>query len=85
MSFSTGIFHDTRLSSWSAGLLFFWPETEFIIIIIILIIIIMQILGIININFSMNDKEDFHLLFNGCVRPHSEYRVQVWSINQSIN
>ena len=27
----------------------------------------------------MNDKEDIRLLFNGYVRPHLEYCVQVWS------
>jgi len=39
----------------------------------------MQVLGIIKRNFVMNDEEDFHLLFNGYVRPHLEYCVQVWS------
>ena len=39
----------------------------------------MQVLGIIKRNFSINDKEDFRLLFNGYVRPHLEYCVQVWS------
>jgi len=39
----------------------------------------MQVLGIIKRNFVMNDEEDFRLLFNGYVRPHLEYCVQVWS------
>jgi len=39
----------------------------------------LQVLGIIKRNFCMNDKEDFHLLFNGYVRPHLEYCGQVWS------
>jgi len=39
----------------------------------------MQVLGIIKRNFGMNDKEDFRLLFNGFVRTHLEYCVQVWS------
>jgi len=39
----------------------------------------MQVLGIIRRNFVMNDEEDFRLLFNGYVRPHLEYCVQVWS------
>ena len=39
----------------------------------------MQVLGIVRRNFVMNDAEDFRLLFNGYVRPHLEYCVQVWS------
>jgi len=39
----------------------------------------MHVLGIIKRNFCMNDKEDCRLLFNGYVRPHMEYCVQVWS------
>jgi len=39
----------------------------------------MQVLGIIKRNFVMNDEEDFRLLFNGYVRPHLEYCVQVWN------
>ena len=39
----------------------------------------MQVLGIITRNFSMNDKEDFRLLFNSYVRLHLEYCVQLWS------
>jgi len=38
-----------------------------------------QVLGIIKRNFVMKDEEDFRLLFNGYVRPHLEYCVQVWS------
>jgi len=39
----------------------------------------MQVLGIIKRNFVMNNGEDFRLLFNGYVRPHLEYCVQVLS------
>ena len=39
----------------------------------------LQVLGIVRRNFVMNDAEDFRLLFNGYVRPHLEYCVQVWS------
>jgi len=39
----------------------------------------MHVLGIIRRNFVISDKEDFRLLFNGFVRPHLEYCVQVWS------
>jgi len=39
----------------------------------------MQILGLINRNFVLNDEEDFRLMFNGFVRPHLEYCVSVWS------
>ena len=39
----------------------------------------MQVLGIVRRNFVMNDAEDFRLLFNGYVRQHLEYCVQVWS------
>ena len=39
----------------------------------------MQVSEIIKRNFCMNNKEDFRLLFNGYVRLHLEYCVQVWS------
>ena len=39
----------------------------------------MQVLVIIKRNFVMQDEEDFWLLFNGYVRPHLEYCVQVRS------
>ena len=39
----------------------------------------MQVLGIIKRNFVTQNKEDFRLLFDGYVRPHLEYCVQVWS------
>jgi len=47
----------------------------------------MQVWGIIKRNFCMNSKEDFRLLFNGYVRPHMEYCVQMWSpyLKKDIN
>ena len=39
----------------------------------------MSILGLIRQTFKTTDVEDFRILYNGYVRPHLEYCVQVWS------